>query len=123
MNNLDLIKIATDHINEQYAEGKHHVATALKTKSQIYLAVHLDTKGFDVCAEPIAISNSLAAKDTEYEAIVAVVKNKDQSTRVISPCGNCRQILLEYAPEINVIVGSEDKYITLKPGELLPNPY
>jgi cytidine deaminase len=119
----NLVDLASDHIKANYIKGVHHVATALKTKSDVYLALHLDTKGFDVCAEPIAISNALAKGDMDFECIVAVVLIEDGTTSVISPCGNCRQILVEHTPEIKVIVEVEGIYTTLTPSQLLPFAY
>jgi cytidine deaminase len=119
----DLVKLASDHIKSNYIKGKHHVAAALKTKSNIYFALHLDTKGFDVCAEPIAISNALANDDPEFECIVAVIMDEGGATNVISPCGNCRQILLEYAPKTKVIIELDGRYISKSPIELLPYAY
>ncbi len=119
----ELIDIASEHIRSNYVKGKHHIAAALKTKTNIYLSLHLDTKGFDVCAEPIAISNALADNGSEFEYIVAVILNSDNTTSVISPCGNCRQILLEYIPSVSVIIDDQDHHKTSKPSELLPNPY
>ena len=119
----ELIQVATNHLKLNYKKNEHHVAAALKTKSDIYLSLHLDTKGFDVCAEPIALSNALAKKDFEFEYIVAVIMSKDGSINVVSPCGNCRQILLQYAPNINVIIDGEDAFKIVEASSLLPYPY
>ena len=72
-NDKQLVEIAKDHIIQNYSKGKHHVACALRCNDKDYLSLHLDTKGFDVCAEPIALSNGLADKHTEFQAIVAVL--------------------------------------------------
>lgn len=119
----NLVELASNHIKANYVQGSHHVAAALKTSTDTYLALHLDTRGFDVCAEPIAISNALSKADLGFEYIVAITMNKDGTTSVISPCGNCRQILLEHTPGVVVIIESNGAYITMSPSELLPYPY
>jgi cytidine deaminase len=39
------------------------------------------------------------------------------------PCGRCRQVLLDYFPAIEVIVGSGDSLRTVSISELLPESY
>lgn len=41
----------------------------------------------------------------EFDAIVAV--NKAAQNSVLAPCGNCMQMIFEYAPDIKVIVNDE----------------
>ena len=63
----------------------------------------------------IAISNG----EREFDTIVAV---HDKALNcVIPPCGNCRQMLFEYCPEIKVIVNDEDgSLIKVTAKDLLP---
>lgn len=55
------------------------------------------------CAEPVAIGAAFTAGDRELDSIVAV-SNGNPAYPVISPCGNCRQLLLDYAPKAEAIV-------------------
>lgn len=41
-----------------------------------------------------------------FDTIVAV--HKDFPNKVIEPCGNCRQLLIEYCPDIKVILNDYD---------------
>jgi len=116
-----LVELASNHIKSHYVKGKHHVAVALYANNKVYLSVHLDTKGFDICAEPIAIHNALS-DGSDFKQIVAVMK-MDSKYEVISPCGNCRQLLLDFAPQVQVVIRNDKKNLTLKPIELLPYPY
>ena len=118
-----LIELASEHLKNNYKQYQHHVAAALKCNDKVYLSLHLDIKGFDVCAEPIALSNALENSETEFTYIVAVIMNKDGTTEVVSPCGNCRQMLLQYCPDVNVILKSEDEIVTIPANKLLPWPY
>lgn len=119
----DLIERASEHIRSNYQQYRHHVAAALKCNDKVYLSLHLDTKGFDVCAEPIALSNALANGETDFKYIVAVIMNKDGSTEIVSPCGNCRQMLLQYCPDVEVILNGDDGITTVTADKLLPWPY
>lgn len=118
-----IVSEATKYLRSNFEPGRHHIAAALVTDARIYLALHLDTKGFDVCAEPIALSNALSEEDTDFKYIVAVARDGGGSIGVVSPCGNCRQILLEYAPHIRVITNEGGSLMTHSVTELLPYPY
>lgn len=122
---LDLLNIAIDYIKDRYVENRHHVVCALIASDHIYMASHLDTVGgLDICAEPIALSNALAEGHENFEMLVTVAWNGNEDTKpwVITPCGNCRQILSEYAPELQVIVDDIDLK-TVSAHDLLPHPY
>jgi cytidine deaminase len=68
----------------------------------MFSAVHLEaTVGrIAVCAEAIAIGMAATAGDTEIEMIVAV----NRVGQVVSPCGMCRELIADYAPDAMVIV-------------------
>lgn len=119
----DLIELASEHIRSNYKQYQHHVAAALKCNDKVYLSVHLDIKGFDVCAEPIALSNALENDETSFKYVVAVIMNKDGSTEIVSPCGNCRQMLLQYCPDVEVVLNGDGEITTVPANKLLPWSY
>ena len=43
--------------------------------------------------------------------------------KILSPCGNCRQVLSDYMPEAYVIVSQDGKVGKIKAKELLPLAY
>ena len=50
--------------------------------------------------------------------------NKNHAPHVIAPCGDCRQILIQYAPDVNVVVQSnEDGNTSIPIIDLIPWPY
>ncbi len=62
-----------------------------------------------VCAEAIAIGRSITeAGDQGIDTIVAVrhprPHEEDQSIKVVSPCGSCRELIHDYDPKARVIV-------------------
>lgn len=114
-----LIDAARQIIASRYRENYHHVGAALRTRSgKAFAAVHLEaTVGrIAVCAEAVALGMAAAAGDTEVEAIVAV----DVRGRIVAPCGMCRELLSDYAPDCEVILG-EAEVVPL--AELLPRKY
>ncbi len=124
-NPSDIVSAAVDHIKENYALYRHHVACALVANDTLFLALHLDiVNGLDVCAEPLAISNALKSKSTSFQMLVSVAWDGDIATEpwVVTPCGNCRQILVEYAPDLKVILDQTGNDV-LPISQLLPHPY
>ncbi|MDQ3239109.1 MAG: hypothetical protein M3P33_01160 [bacterium] len=55
---IELVEKAKQFISENYKKYIHHVACIIVCKSELYYALHLDIRGIDVCAEPIALSNA-----------------------------------------------------------------
>lgn len=120
-NELELIKKASTLLKENYKKNRHHVACLLKTEDALYESLHLDIEGFDVCAEPIALSNALSSGDSKFKIIVSVAKDEEGNIDVVTPCGNCRQMLIQYAPDIRVILDRNGHKVPAR--SLLPYPY
>lgn len=115
-----LIEAAAEVLKRNYQEPQHTVGAAILTESgKIYAGVNVDSCGYGPCAESIAIGMAISNGERNFIKIVAVTNN-DQ---LISPCGNCRQLLLDYAPNIEVILVHEGELMKVTISELLPNAY
>lgn len=94
----------------------------MRTRSgKTFAAVHLEaTVGrIAVCAEAIALGMAAAAGDTDVEFVVAV----NRAGEVVSPCGMCRELLLDYAPSVTVVVPSAEGPEAIPLVDLLPRKY
>jgi cytidine deaminase len=60
--------------------------------------------GLTLCAERVALSGALARGAKDFR-IIAVVADR---SKPVMPCGACRQLLLEYAPDLILIVERGD---------------
>ncbi len=127
---LDLIAAARKVISDRYKENRHHIGAALRTSSgRIYTAVHLDTYvgRASVCAEAIAVGQAMSVGDTEIEAIVSVRHPRPRETyreiQIVSPCGICREMLADFAPNCTVIVPDNGDIARVPVTALLPNKY
>lgn len=60
--------------------------------------------GSTLCAERVAMPAAVAAGARKFSAL-AVVGDGDGPT---TPCGACRQVLFEFAPDLVVIAGGAD---------------
>jgi len=71
-----------------------HVGSALLAKNgKVYLGANIENSsyGLTICAERAAAFNAVLESEREFEAI-AVAGDSDE---YISPCGACRQVLME----------------------------
>lgn len=119
----ELVQAAIEVIRKNFQDGKHTVGAAVLCASgKIFTGVNMDTVGYGPCAEPIALGAAISGGEREFGAIVAV-SGWNSSYPVIPPCGNCRQLLIEYAQEAYVILRHNDKLLKTKVSNLLPNPY
>lgn len=116
-----LIEIALDELNKNFDDGvyRHTVGCAVLCKNgNIYKGVNCDGI-HGSCAEYITIGTAISAGERDFNTIVAV--HEKAPNGVVPPCGNCRQMLFEYCPEIKVIVNDEKgKLIKVKAKDLLP---
>jgi cytidine deaminase len=123
-----VIANAKNLIRGRYQPGRHHTACALVCDEQFYFGLHIDHNGLDACAEPSALSEASLAGHTEFDLIVTAHWTGEQDTEptIIAPCGNCAQMLNDFAPNILVIVPddtTEYGFRRVKPAELLPYAY
>jgi coenzyme F420-0:L-glutamate ligase/homotetrameric cytidine deaminase len=73
--------------------------------------------GAGICAERAAIARALASGEREFKAM-AVVGDCEEP---IAPCGICRQTLIEFGEEIEVIMANlQGKAVVASISELLP---
>ena len=117
----ELIEIALKCLNDNFDDGvyNHTVGCALLCKSgKIYKGVNCDGI-HGSCAEYITMGIAISNGEREFDTIVAV-HDKSQNC-VVSPCGNCRQMLFEYCPDIKVILNDENgELIKVTAKDLLP---
>ena len=117
----ELIKIGLDVLAKNFDDGVYHhtVGCALLCKNgKIYSGVNCDGI-HGSCAEYVTIGIAISAGEREFDTIVAV--HEKQQNGVVSPCGNCRQMLFEYCPDIKVILNDENgELIKVKARDLLP---
>jgi cytidine deaminase len=121
----ELVGAALELLRERAVVGRHEVAAALRTTSgAVHRGLHVESSigRASICAEGAAIAAAAAAGDTEIETIVAVLDTGD-GWRVVTPCGLCRELISDYAPEATVIDYDAGRTAPVKPVpamELLP---
>ena len=106
-----LIKIALETLVKNFDDGiyNHTVGAAIRCKNgKVYSGVNCDGI-HGSCAEYITIGMAISAGEREFDTIVSV--HDKAPNCLVAPCGNCRQMLVEYCPDIKVILNNYDNEI------------
>ncbi len=116
-----LIEAAVSLITAREGSQNHTVAAAARdAEGGIHSALNLYHFTGGPCAEQSVMAAAAAATHAPLTAIVAV---GDHGRGVIAPCGRCRQVLLDYFPDVEVIVPSSDGPRQVPIQRLLPWAY
>ncbi|MFJ3336021.1 cytidine deaminase family protein [Streptomyces sp. NPDC086766] len=117
----ELIQAAA-HVARTRCRGDNHTMAAAgrARDGRIVTAVNAYHFTGGPCAELVLIGTAAAQGVYELDTIVAV---GDRDRGVVPPCGRCRQVLLDYFPAIEVIVGEGDRVRTVGIADLLPESY
>jgi cytidine deaminase len=126
----DLIAAANDVLARHYRPFWHMVAAAIRGRDgRIWTGLHIGTTvgRLAVCAEAVAFGRALLEGDGTIETAVAVRHPKpdetDRELAVVPPCGACREMILDHAPDAMVIVKHSGHLAKLPIRDLLPLPY
>jgi cytidine deaminase len=122
MKPTELIELARKARKKAYAPYSHYkVGAALLGKSgTVYTGCNVENAsyGHTVCAERTAVLKAVSEGETEFAAIAVVTKNGG------SPCGACRQVLSEFAPNLTIYIADKNgEYRTTSMKKLLPDSF
>jgi cytidine deaminase len=102
--------------------SKFQVGAALVTSAGKIIGganVESASYGLTCCAERVALFAALTSGHRDFTAVAVVAR----APAGPMPCGACRQLLAEYAPQARVYVADSDdltQFRTFTVGELLP---
>lgn len=88
--------------------SKFKVGAALLTGSGNIIGganVESASYGLTCCAERVALFKALTEGERDFRAIAVVARHPDGAM----PCGACRQLLAEYAPQARVLIADSAK--------------
>ena len=119
-----LIDAACDVRLKAYAPYSHFLvgAALLTTDDEIIVGCNVENVSYGLtnCAERVAIGTAVAAGRREFAAVAIASSNG------CTPCGACRQVLAEFAPDLPVYLVNVDggKTVTeLSWTQLLPGRF
>ncbi|OJV64544.1 MAG: cytidine deaminase [Clostridiales bacterium 38-18] len=96
-------------------------AALLTTSGKVYTGCNVEIASFGAtnCAERTAIFKAISEGNHDYSAIAVVSSSRDFTY----PCGICRQVIVEFAKDIDIIVAKDYDYEVYKIDELLPKSF
>jgi cytidine deaminase len=101
-NQYELVSLAAEARKKAHAPYSNFaVGAALLAKSgRVYTGCNVENASYSltICAERAAVFKAVSEGEREFEAIAVVTENG------VTPCGACRQVLLEFGDDIQVIV-------------------
>jgi cytidine deaminase len=119
-----LVNLALQAREKAYTPySQFNVGAAVLTRSgKVFLGCNIENASFPagICAERVAISGAYAAGERDIVAIAVV----GDTPHPITPCGICRQVILELAPDCDVLMANTAGDISVsKPRILLPGGF
>ncbi len=125
-----LIAAANDVLARHYRPFWHTVAAAMRGRDgRIWTGLHIGTTvgRLAICAEAVAFGRLLLEGDGVIDTAVAVRHPKpdetDRELAVVPPCGACREMILDHAPDAWLILPDAGRLTKLPVRALLPAPY
>ena len=118
---MDAARAVREHARADYSRFK--VGAALETADGTIVTgcnIENATYGLTVCAERVAMFKALSEGHREFRRMV-VVAPPDAPT---PPCGACRQVLWEFAGDLEIILSNLHRETGRhRLGDLLPQPF
>lgn len=112
--------VKTHRIKEDFLCGDVGSAVLAQT-GKVYLGVCAALGGNGFCAEQNALGSMITDGEYRFMKVVAVWKDEKGVVHVLSPCGHCRQMMMDMDKD-NLkaeVILDHDKTMTLE--ELLPH--
>ncbi len=125
-----LIEAARATLLLHYKPFWHMVAAAIRGRDgRIWTGIHLGaTVGrMQICAEAVALGRAIIDGDGTV-AVAAAVRHpkpheESQDLAVVPPCGACREMLMDFDPDAEIIVPAAGGLVRVPVRVLLPLPY
>jgi len=121
MTDRGLISIAAETLPKAYSPySRIKVGAAIEcTDGSIFRGCNIENAAFgaSICAEAAALSAAITAGQRSFKRLAII----SDSNSYCFPCGACRQLLVEFAPELEVLSAKADgRYVSYTMSYLLP---
>lgn len=104
-----------------YSEYRVGAAIWSRGRRRLWTGCNVENASYalTVCAERVAVATAIAAGEREFE--VLAVATSDGAF----PCGACRQVLMEFAPDLTIVIvnAMHHSHQTRSLRELLPDAF
>jgi len=118
-----LIARATAAGQKAYAPYSHYPvgAALLTTDGVIFTGCNVENAAYPatICAERVALVKAVSEGYRQFAALAVVTRNAG------APCGVCRQMLYEFAPDLRIIIADQSGQIAQEIclADLLPHGF
>jgi len=121
MTDRKLIDMATQVMGNAHTPySRFKVGAALEcTDGEVFSGCNIENAAFGstMCAEASAIAAAVSSGRRSFKRIAII----SEGASYCFPCGACRQLLVEFAPEIEVLCARSDgRYVSYPLSSLLP---
>lgn len=124
----NLVKKAIEAQKNSYSPfSNFKVGSALLCENgEIFVGTNIEESSFRAgcCAERSALYSAISNGQKNFKAIAVV---GGDLTQYVYPCGVCRQALNEFAPNLEIVLGTKNKdeinYKVVKLDEIFPNSF
>lgn len=108
MSDQELVELAFTMLERSYVPYSHFpVGAALEgADGTVYTGCNVENAayGSSICAERTALVKAISEGCRSFRRLAVVGRSQDYCW----PCGACRQMLFEFAPELEVLVAKQD---------------
>ncbi len=125
---IELLDVAQTLLGRVWAQGRHEVATALRTADgTVYTGVHMEgsCRRSSICAEGVALGTARAGiasgAPLEIQSVVSVQIKPAGRYRIIAPCGVCRELISDYCPDARIWITGDSGIEAVRALDLLPH--
>ncbi len=124
MTDQELVEIAFTILGKAYIPYSHFpVGAALEgADGTVYTGCNVENAAYGscICAERTALVKAVSEGCRSFRRLAVVGNGEDYCW----PCGSCRQMLYEFAPDLVILVGRKDhQFVTYTLRELMPHGF
>ena len=125
MTDRELLTLAREASKNAYVPySKFHVGAAIQcADGRVYTGCNVENAalGSTICAERTAAVKAVSEGNRAFKRIAVT---SPDAKEYCYPCGACRQFLVEFNPDMEVLVGrGDDQYVCFRLRELLPGVF
>lgn len=121
MSDEELVRAAARARERAYAPySRFPVGAALLSEDgELFLGCNVENAAYPVslCAERVALFKAISEGKRRFRKLAVV------SESGATPCGSCRQALLEFAPELEILVSEGRHTRSFRLSDLLPHGF
>lgn len=123
ISNEKLIEMAKEAMKNAYAPySGFRVGAALLTESgKVFTGCNVENSsyGLTMCAERVAVFKAISEGENRFLKIAIV----SSSNKLTFPCGACRQVLHEFADDLEIVLEGPDGIYTTTLREVFPKGF